>query len=107
MARAKKMSFGERVALAREELEWTQRDLAEEIRREDGASISPQYLHDIEHDRRQPSSDHLIKQFARVLDIDPHYLFYLAGKIPDDIRKANLPEDKVVRAFQNFKRFKK
>ncbi len=65
----------------------SQKELAAKImKEEDGTAISPQYLNDIEHDRRSPTSDHLIRQLAAVLEIDEGVLFLLAGKIPDDLR---------------------
>ncbi len=74
------------------------------VKDEEGGAISPQYLNDIEHDRRSPTSDHLIKQFAKVLDEDEGYLFVLAGKIPDDVRKQATSRDKIVTSFANFRK---
>ena len=74
-------SFGRHIAEARKKLSLSQKELAACIKREeDGEPISPQYLNDIERDRRSPSSDHLIQQFAKVLAVDADYLHYLAGK---------------------------
>ena len=50
-------SFGRAVASARKEKQLSQKELAGLIRKEDGQTITPQYLNDIEHDRRSPSSD--------------------------------------------------
>ena len=44
----------------RKEKGLSQKQLAELVEREEGGSISPQYLNDIEHDRRNPPSDHMI-----------------------------------------------
>jgi ribosome-binding protein aMBF1 (putative translation factor) len=60
-------SFGKAVASARKALAWSQKELAAKIKKEDGETITQQYLNDIEHDRRSPSSDHLVGEFARVL----------------------------------------
>jgi hypothetical protein len=46
------------------------KDLASRVLREDAEAISPQYLNDIEHDRRSPSSDRMVQQFADALGID-------------------------------------
>ena len=70
----------------------SQKQLAQKILREDGESISPQYLNDIEHNRRSPSSDRMVQQFAHVLDMDVDWLYYLAGKFPADLRKRKLTQ---------------
>lgn len=83
----------------------SQKELAARImKEEDGTAISPQYLNDIEHDRRSPTSDHLIRQFAEVLNIDEGVLFLLAGKIPDDLRSQVNDPAKAAEAFVNFRR---
>jgi transcriptional regulator with XRE-family HTH domain len=80
-------------------------ELASRIMKEDDAGpISPQYLNDIEHDRRSPSSGHLIRQFSRILNIPEDYLFALAGRLPDDVRPDASTPDKVVEAFANFRK---
>lgn len=83
----------------------SQKDLAGRIlKEEDGAAISPQYLNDIEHDRRSPTSDHLIRQFAVALDLSEDMLFFLAGKIPDDVRRGVADPAKAGKAFMNFRK---
>lgn len=99
------MSFGQAISKARKTKGMSQKELATlVVKDEDGGAISPQYLNDIEHDRRSPTSDHLIKQFAKVLDEDEGYLFVLAGKIPDDLRKQATNRDQVVSSFANFRK---
>lgn len=102
MARAK--TFGRAIADARRAKGLSQKDLAGLIRKEDGGAITPQYLNDIEHDRRSPTSDALIRQFAKALDEREEYLFVLAGKIPDDIRRRAADKDRVVQSFANFRK---
>jgi transcriptional regulator with XRE-family HTH domain len=81
-------SFGSAVASARKKKGWSQKELAAKIiKEEDQAPITPQYLNDIEHNRRSPTSDYLVKQFARVLDIDPDVLFAVIGMLPEKERK--------------------
>jgi transcriptional regulator with XRE-family HTH domain len=81
---AKRLSFGEAVTIGRTKLGYDQKTLAAKIKREDGKPISAQYLSDIEHDRRHPSSDRLIRQVAVALDMDSKYLTYVAtGVIPE------------------------
>jgi transcriptional regulator with XRE-family HTH domain len=105
MTRSETKTFGRYISSARKSISLSQKELAEQIaREEDGQSISAQYLNDIEHDRRSPTSDHLIRQFARVLKIDPDYLHYLAGKLPDEIRAKNLSEEDVKAAFLAFRK---
>jgi transcriptional regulator with XRE-family HTH domain len=99
------MTFGSYIAEARKKLQMSQKKLAARILREaDDAPISRQYLNDIERDRRNPTSDHLIQQFAKALKIDADYLNYLAGKLPEEIRQKNLSEDAVKAAFLAFRK---
>lgn len=105
MTRPEPITFGSYIADARKKLQMSQKDLAARIKREeDEEPISPQYLNDIERDRRSPTSDHLIQQFAKVLKIDADYLSYLAGKLPEEIRRKNLSEDVVKEAFLAFRK---
>jgi len=98
-------TFGQTISKARKEKALSQKDLAAMIfKEEDGAAISPQYLNDIEHDRRNPSSDHLIRQFAKALGIQEDLLFVLAGKIPDDVRRRVKNADEAAIAFTNFRK---
>lgn len=98
-------TFGNYISEARKKLQISQKELAAKIlREEDGQPISPQYLNDIERDRRSPSSDHLMMQFATALNINADYLHFLAGKLPDEIRNQNLSEEQVEKAFALFRR---
>jgi transcriptional regulator with XRE-family HTH domain len=98
------VTFGQTISKARKSKSLSQKDLAGIIlKEEDGTPISPQYLNDIEHDRRSPTSDHLIRQFAKALDLEEGLLFVLAGKIPDDIRKRIKNTEHVVSAFMSFR----
>jgi len=97
-------SFGRAVASARKKLGLSQKDLAAKIIKEDGEAITPQYLNDIEHDRRSPSSDHMVNQFAEVLQISPDILYWLARRVPDDIARANVGPAEIEKAFAAFRR---
>jgi transcriptional regulator with XRE-family HTH domain len=97
-------TFGKRIADARKKLGLSLRELAQKIKKSDGEPISPQYLNDIEHDRRQPDSDHLIEQFAAALKIEPDVLYYEAGKLADRMKHPNASEKEIVAAFQAFRR---
>lgn len=99
------VTFGQAISKARKDLGMSQKELAARVQKEDGSgSISPQYLNDIEHDRRNPTSGHLIGQFASILNIPEDYLFALAGRLPDDLRSQATDPDKVVAAFANFRK---
>lgn len=99
------VTFGAYISEARKRKGLSQKELALLVRREeDDKCISPQYLNDIEHDRRSPSSDHLIQQFAAALDLKVDYLHYLAGNFPEEIRKRHLSEDQVEKAFMAFRK---
>jgi transcriptional regulator with XRE-family HTH domain len=80
-------SFGALIASARKDKELSQKELAALICKEDGEAITPQYLNDIEHDRRSPSSDHLVKQFAKVLGVDSSVLYSAIGMLTEEDRK--------------------
>ena len=96
-------TFGEAISAARKNRGWSQKELASKILREDEEPISPQYLNDIEHNRRSPSSDHMVQQFADVLKIEADWLYYLAGKIPADLRNRKLTQQEVVNAMVAFR----
>ena len=98
-------TLGKAIIAARKKKKISQKDLAAAVQKEDGSgSISPQYLNDIEHDRRSPTSDHLIREFARALGEDEDYLFVLAGKIPEDLRLAATDPASTAEAFRVFRR---
>ncbi len=99
-------SFGGAIASGRKVKSMSQKELATKIIKEDGQPITPQYLNDIEHDRRSPSSDHMIRQFAKALSIGENILFGLSGVLTQqdlkDVRRAK-PEQ-VDQAFVAFRR---
>jgi len=87
-------TFGREITKARKKKAMTQKQLADAARREDGEPISPQYLNDIEHDRRLPSSE-VIRGLCEVLGLDADYMHYLAKKWPDDLAEASLEPQQV------------
>jgi transcriptional regulator with XRE-family HTH domain len=99
-------SFGSLIASARKELKLSQKELAEKILKEDGQAITPQYLNDIEHDRRNPSSDFLVKQFAKVLKVSVDVLMGLAGALTEEDRKRvqKARPEQVENAFVAFRK---
>jgi transcriptional regulator with XRE-family HTH domain len=98
------MTFGTHIAEARKALRLSQKDLAARIIKEDGQPISAQYLNDIEHDRRNPPSEDMIKQFAKHLKLEQEVLFYLAGKLTQDMMRTSVEPEKIVAAYQAFRK---
>src|ERR1700689_3448144 len=98
------MTFGTQLAEARKSLGLSQKDLASKITKDDGEAISPQYLNDIEHDRRNPPSEDMINQFAKQLKLPVEMLFYLAGKLPEELRHSPVGQERVVAAYQAFRK---
>lgn len=99
-------TFGEVVAKARKGKGLSLRDLAERVTKEDGSSISAQYLNDIEHGRRNPPPPAIIRQLAVQLSLDADYLAILANELPElDQRlvESSKPE-RVQEALQAFRR---
>jgi transcriptional regulator with XRE-family HTH domain len=97
-------SFGRAIASARKDRELSQKEVANKIRKEDGETITPQYLNDIEHDRRSPSSDHIVKQFASVLNIPADVLYWLAGRVPGDIKNRTVSPEQIEKAYAAFRK---
>ena len=97
-------SFGRAITSKRKQLGMSQKDLANKIVKEDGTPITPQYLNDIEHDRRSPSSEHIVNQFAVVLDVSSNVLYWLAGRVPHDLTHTKVPPDRIEKAFAVFRR---
>ena len=97
-------TFGSAISNVRKKNHWSLKDLSSRIRREDGEAISPQYLNDIEHDRRRPSSDRMVQQFADILKINRDWLYYLAGRFPEDVRREQFSEEEVEQRMVAFRR---
>jgi transcriptional regulator with XRE-family HTH domain len=96
-------TFGGAISEARKAKGWSLKDLSSKVLREDEEAISPQYLNDIEHNRRSPSSDRMVQQFADALGMDPDWLYYLAGRFPEDVRDKKLSEKQVADAMVAFR----
>jgi len=90
-------TFGGAVSSARKKLGLSQKELASRVLKEGGSPITPQYLNDIEHDRRSPTGEHTVMALAQALDQEPAYFFLLAGKVhPADVRRAAMADPKLV-----------
>jgi ribosome-binding protein aMBF1 (putative translation factor) len=99
-------SFGRAISSARKAVGLSQKELAAKIKKEDGETITPQYLNDIEHDRRSPQSDHLVREFARVLKIEKDPLYAVIGMLSEQDRRLvrSATPDKIEEAFVAFRK---
>ena len=98
------MTFGEVITQARKDKKVSQKQVAAGTLKEDGKAISAQYLNDIEHDRRNPPSEHIVRQLANALELELDYLLFLAGRFPSDV--LDMPRDQegiktAMRAFRS------
>ena len=91
------MSFGAKIAEARKAVGLSQKELAGK------ADISPQYLNDIEHGKRNPGSEELIESLSQALNLDSAVLYYLARRLPPSDVKHGIADDKVVGAYKAFR----
>jgi len=95
------MTFGEVVREARKAKQESQKDLAGRLRNRDQEPISPQYLNDIELDRRVPP-EYLVTQLAQRLGIDADLLHALAGQLPSNVKRHS--PQKVAQAMKAFRK---
>ncbi|MCX6378987.1 MAG: helix-turn-helix transcriptional regulator [Armatimonadetes bacterium] len=97
-------SFGEIISEKRKEIGISQKELSAQIVKEDGQPISPQYLNDLERDRRNVPDEYLIEQFSKVLLIPAEQLYYCAGELAPDMKEADVDEDLVLEAYTAFRK---
>ncbi len=100
------MTFGQIISGARKKLGLSQKQLAERIKKENGESISPQYLNDIERDRRNPPSEYLSAQLSKELKLNKDFLLLAAGTLPKEVKEKLSDSDPgdVEQAFRAFRR---
>ena len=98
------LTFGQYISKRRKELGLSQKELAEKILKEDGSHISPQYLNDLERNRRNPPGEHLLHQFSIVLSIDEDFLSYLTDGLPADARRLSDDPQQVADALRAFRK---
>ncbi len=98
------LTFGQCIAKRRKELGLSQKDLAAKIVKEDGSHISPQYLNDLERERRNPPSSYLMRQFSLALSTNEDFLSYLADGLPDEMKRLSDDPEKVVAALRAFRK---
>jgi transcriptional regulator with XRE-family HTH domain len=77
--------LGEVIKQARHARRLTRRRLADQVTKEDGTPISPQYLFDTETHHRIPSL-HVLQELARVLEQDYDTFLVLAGAADTVVR---------------------
>jgi len=80
--------FGEKIKKQRHRLDLSLRKVCEVVKNDDGKSISVSYLNDIEQGHRKPPSGRIIVQLAKVLELDPHELLNIAGKVDPEVEDA-------------------
>src|SRR5438046_4463563 len=97
-------TFGQTITAARRRAGLSQKDVAARILKEDGSPISPQYLNDLEHDRRNPPAEALLAQFSERLSVPLDYLCFIAGQLPQDLRQSTAEPEQVAVAFRAFRR---
>lgn len=102
-------TFGQYIAWARGKAGYNLREMAALVRKEDGEPISHQYLSDLENDRRNPPSDHLIEEIARVLnerlsEVTSELLYLKARRVPPDIDPGIVSEHQARAAFNAFRK---
>lgn len=98
-------TLGQLIAQTRKQRQLSQKELAKLVKSKEGGSITPQYLNDIEHNRRTPS-DYVLEQLARVLQLgtDLEYMYYLIGKWPTDLRRTSMDAENFRRKIRVFRR---
>jgi transcriptional regulator with XRE-family HTH domain len=90
-------SVGELVAEARKSRNMSQVELAARLDKGGGKPISNTFLNDVEKGRA-PVPEALLDSVSRELGINRDYLYYLAGRIPPELR-TSAPERVVSKAF--------
>ena len=98
------MTVGEIIATGRKRKGMTLKELAEQVKKEDGEPISITYLNDVEHERRPAPSPYLLRQIADALHLSYEYLLFLARDLPEDLYDATATPEAVEAAFQAFRR---
>ena len=80
-------SFGEEIARLRRKKQYTIREFAKKVLKEDGEPMSPSYLCDIEQGRRKPPALEVIQRMAELLEAEFDHLLDLAHRTPPDIKE--------------------
>jgi transcriptional regulator with XRE-family HTH domain len=80
------LRLGEVINRARRARKLTLRQLGEQVTKDNGTHISPQYLNDIELHHRVPTP-HVLRELARVLELDYDTVLALAGSADVVVRE--------------------
>jgi transcriptional regulator with XRE-family HTH domain len=81
----------------------SQKELAQKTKREDGEPISPQFLNDIERDRRRPGT-FILNALAEQLKLNADELHLIAGQLPPDVVERGADADRMKRVMEAFRR---
>lgn len=100
---ARSRTLGKTVGDKRRQKQLSQKQLADRTLREDGQPISPQFLNDIERDRRRPGP-FILNALANNLELDPDELHLLAGQVPPDIVAGSTDDTRLKQVMQAFRR---
>lgn len=73
------IKFGNYIRSTRKKNGLTQKEVADKV------GISPQFLCDVENNKREPSESK-VEKYAKALNLDSDYLFYLIGMYPPKCR---------------------
>jgi transcriptional regulator with XRE-family HTH domain len=84
------MTFGERIKTERMRQRMSQKGLATL------AQVSPQYLGDIEHDRRGAPSDDVIDRLAAALGCSADLVYFWAGRLPPQLRDTDADHNAIL-----------
>lgn len=103
MVHEESKTFGDVIAAERKQKGWSLRQLADRVPGEAGGPVSPQYLNDIEHNRRIPS-ELVIAGLAKALGLGKDYLFHLAGKLPPDLAGKSASPEVIEAAYKAFRK---
>lgn len=98
------MTFGSYIGEQRKKLRISQKDMAMRLIKDDGNPISAQYLNDIEHDRRNPPPEDIMRQISEHLQVSLEYLIFLSGELPSDLRNTKATPEMVNAAFSAFRK---
>jgi hypothetical protein len=58
----------------------------------------------VEHERRKAPPDRLLEQLGAVLNVPVDVLYYLAERMPPDFKRPNVPEERILAAYETFRR---
>lgn len=96
-------TFGQVITEARKKAGLTQKEVAEQLRREDGRKVLPPFLNDLEHDRRYPPENAVIDQLAHILKISSDVLYFYAKRLPSDVAR-DADDNQVEEAYRAFRK---